>query len=105
LPLEVATSAALPVDASGELASMVTLTTPADTVALIVGSCEAEEPGEDDDEPGDVGLPPHPATAVATAASDMVCQDWTQNSRREYFGNFMRRADRNSRAANRTMGR
>lgn len=75
LPLDVATSAALPVDASGELESMVTVMAPPETLALIVGSCgnddvEGDDPEDDDD--GDVGLPPHPAIAEAMAASDMA---------------------------------
>jgi len=73
---------------------------PPDTVALMVGSCENDEEEGDDDDVGDVGLlPPHPAIADATAASDMAWQELTQNSRRVYLGSCMTPPDRNSRAA------
>jgi hypothetical protein len=70
LPLDVATSAALPVDASGELASIVIEMTPPTTVALIVRSDGSVEPP--DDPVDEVGLPPHPVIADAIDASDIV---------------------------------
>jgi hypothetical protein len=65
LPLEVAMSAALPVEASGELASMVSETTLPDTLPLTVRSAGNEVLA-------DVGLPPHPVIADAMVASDRV---------------------------------
>jgi hypothetical protein len=65
LPLDVATSAALPVEASGEAESMVSETTPPDTLPFTVRSAGS-------DELADVGLPPHPAIADAIEASDRV---------------------------------
>ena len=64
LPLVELTSAAPPVAASGEFASIVTVTVPLDTVPLTVRSAGRDELL------GDVELPPHPVIAEATAASD-----------------------------------
>jgi hypothetical protein len=64
LPLLELTSAAPPVAASGELASMVTVTVPLETVPLTVRSAGRDELL------GDVELPPHPVSAAAAAASD-----------------------------------
>ena len=66
LPFGVATSAALPVEASGELASMVSVMAPLDTLEFMMGRfgnvlvAEVVEP------------PPHPVSAEAAAASDRI---------------------------------
>src|SRR5438445_483066 len=72
LPLDVWTSAALPTDESGELASTLRVIVPLETLALIVESEGAVVSAL-------VGLPPHPCNRDAIDTNDAA---WTQNSRR-----------------------
>src|SRR5437899_3117894 len=75
LPLDVWTSAALPTDESGELASTLRVIVPLETLALIVESEGAVVSAL-------VGLPPHPCNRDAIDTNDAA---WTQNSRRVGF--------------------
>jgi hypothetical protein len=80
------TSAALPTEASGELASMLRVIVPLTTLLLIVDIAGSPL--------GLVGLLlPQPVRAVAIAARDNVSNECTQNSRREYFGSGMTAPD------------
>ena len=61
-PLLVCTNAALPMAASGELASTVIVIAPPATLALMVGNSGTEL--------GDVALPPHASIIAAHATSE-----------------------------------
>src|SRR5512143_3167474 len=77
LPEEVWTRAALPTAASGDDASIVRVTTPAEKVPLMIGRAL---PGL-----APVGLlpePPQPWSTTPRAARAAPWQAWTQNSRR-----------------------
>lgn len=78
-PLDVWTSAALPTEASGELASIFRLIVLLATVVLTMGSAAADELGE-------VGDPPQLSSSDPTVTKVRAC---AQNSRREALDDFM----------------
>src|SRR4029450_11274828 len=75
LPDDDCTSAEPPTVASGEAASMVTLTAPLATLPLIVGSAGTLL--------GDGGDPPPQPSTAPSDTSETASQAWMQNSRRD----------------------
>src|SRR6185436_7309568 len=75
LPDDDCTSADAPTVASGDAASMVTLTAPLATLPLTVGNAGRLL--------GDVGDPPQDPSTAPSDTSETASQAWMQNSRRD----------------------